>query len=142
MKLKYVIVGFLSGAALSVAWASEPTVCSFGVGTTTAVNTHAQCLGQLSDGGSDQCNGDGGTPGQCNWGFGATVLVQCDQDVYLNDTDGGTASAQSTRIDFSVNSIPEQRDLDPKDRGISVLAVSTQGTCKFMTTKRPKRYAR
>lgn len=124
-----------------VAWAAEPVVCAVSTSTSTASSTILST--------------DGGT---CAWAQGATVLMQCTGDVYVNSTahlpmgnmlsdgtwyyDGGitgtVASALDQRVDFSSNSDPYPIYLDNGDRHVSLLAVTSANVCKFMTTKRPK----
>ena len=124
-----------------VAWAAEPVVCAVTTSTSTASSTIL--------------SSDGGT---CVWGQGSTVLMQCTTDVYVNSQahlpvgnvqsdgswyyDGGitgtAASALDQRVDFTSNSDPYPVYLDQGDRHVSLLAVSSAGSCKFMTTKRPK----
>lgn len=124
-----------------VAWAAEPVVCAVTTSTSTASSTIL--------------SSDGGT---CVWAAGTNVLMQCTTDVYVNSTahmpvgniqsdggwyyDGGitgtAASALDQRVDFTSNSDPYPIYLDQGDRHVSLLAVSSAGSCKFMTTKRPK----
>jgi hypothetical protein len=136
----YIAVAF-AAFALS-AWAAEPVVCAVTTSTSTASSTIL--------------SSDGGT---CSWGQGANVLMQCTTDVYVNSqahlpvgnfrTDGGgwyydggitgtAASALDQRVDFTSNTDPYPVYLDPNDQHVSLLAVTSAGSCKFMTTKRPK----
>ena len=139
MKNTLYIATFLAAFALS-AWAAEPVVCAVTTSTSTAANTMLP------------------TTGTCSWGRGANVLMQCTTDTYVNSqahlpvgnvqADGGwyydggvTGSAVTSadqRVDFTVNTDPYPVYLDPGDQHISVLAVTSAGSCKFMTTKRPK----
>jgi hypothetical protein len=129
-----------------VAWASEPVVCALPVGA--AVKTT-----MLPDAGA------------CNWQKGSNLLMQCGNDVdgggldvyvdtqkvlpagniladggwyYDGGTTGGVATSADQRINFSVNMDPYILYLDEGDQHVSVLAVAGTGTCKFMTTRRPK----
>lgn len=140
MKLKHMLIGALLGFPVGfVAWASEPVVCAYGVGTSTAIHTHkAAC--DPGDGGSVVCTPDAG--GTCTWSKGSTIMVQCDQDIYLDSTTTnntpGTATSYDQRINFSANNDPYPVYMDQSDQNMSVLSVSASTTCKFMTTKRPK----
>ena len=141
MKLKHLLIGALMGFPVGlVAWASEPVVCAYGVGTSTAIHTHkAAC--DPGDGGSNYvCVPDAG--GTCTWNKGSTVMLQCDQDVYVDSTTAnntaGTATSFDQRINFSANSDPYPLYLDAPDQNISILAATTAGSCRVMTTKRPK----
>lgn len=84
------------------------------------------------------------TSGSCTWVAGSTVLVQCDQDIYLDSTTVGltapTASSADQKIAFTSNSDPVLIYLEPRDKVIAVTQVSVAGTCKFMTvsTRRPR----
>lgn len=101
-------------------WASEPVVCSVAIGTGAATTTSAP------------------TTGACTWAKGATVMLACDQKVYIDSTLGGTATSADQVIDFASNADPYLIHLDNADQHISLLAATTAGTCKFMTTKRRK----
>lgn len=139
MKLKHLLIGALVG--VSVAWASEPVVCAYGVGVTTAIHTHkAAC--DPGDGGSVVCTPDAG--GTCTWSKGSTVLVQCNTNVYFDSSTtagvAGTATSFDQRVMFLTNGDPYPIYLDNSDQNISALAVTDAGAgeCKFMTSKRPK----
>jgi len=140
MRLKHLLIGVAFGFPMGlVAWASEPVVCAYGVGTSTAIHTHkAAC--DPGDGGSVVCTPDAG--GTCTWNKGSTVMLQCDQDVYVDSSTSnntaGTATSFDQRINFSANNDPYPLYLDAPDQNISILGVSTAGVCKVMTTKRPK----
>lgn len=116
-----------------VAWAAEPVVCAVTTSTSTAATTALPASGA------------------CTWAKGATVLMQCTTDVYVDSaavldvlptadggTTGGVATSADQRVDFTSNSDPYPIYLDQGDRHVSLLAVSSAGSCKFMTTKRPK----
>ena len=109
----------LCGFAL-VAHAAEPIVCSVAIATGAASSTASP------------------TTGSCSWVKGATVLMQCDQNVYFDSTSGGTATSADMRADFTSTSDPVPVYLDAYDKDISLLAVSASGTCKFAITKRRK----
>jgi hypothetical protein len=134
----YIAVAF-AAFALS-AWAAEPVVCTLTTSTSTAAQTKMP------------------TTGTCSWGQGANVLMQCTTDVYINTqghtpsgvvnhlgawyydggVEGSAATSSDQRVDFTSNTDPYPIYLDNGDQHISVLAVTSAGTCKFMTTKRPK----
>lgn len=141
MKLKHLLIGAALGFPVGfVAWASEPVVCAYGVGATTEIHTHKAACDPGDGGANYVCVPDAG--GTCSWNKGSTVLVQCDQDVYIDTTTtgqvAGTATSFDQRINFSANNDPYPIYLDANDQNISCLAVSTAGTCKFITTKRAK----
>ena len=118
-------VGFVVCLLAAVAYASEPVMCSLTVTTSAAIST------------VDAGPGDGGT-GSCTWAKGANVLVQCPWiSVYMNSS-GSSASSSDALADFTVNNDPIPVYLDSNEQVISVKGVSDAGTCKFMTTKRPK----
>lgn len=77
------------------------------------------------------------TTGTCSWIAGATVAMQCDQAVYYNAdksaTTGGATTATSVdfSVDFTANSDPYIIVLAGNAKHISILGVSTSGTCKF-----------
>lgn len=84
------------------------------------------------------------TTGSCTWVAGSTVLVQCDQDIYIDSTTTGvtapTASSSDTLLAFSSNKDPVPVYLEPRDKVIAITQVTTAGTCKFSTvsTRRPR----
>lgn len=69
------------------------------------------------------------TSGTCSWNYGATVLLQCDQDVYFSQT--GTATSNDFKIAFTSNSDPYIVYLSPNQKTITFLGVSASGTCKL-----------
>ena len=69
------------------------------------------------------------TSGTCLWLPGATVLMQCDQDVYFSQT--GTATSTDFKVAFTSNSDPYIVYLSPNQKVITFLGVSASGTCKF-----------
>jgi membrane-bound ClpP family serine protease len=86
--------------------------------------------------------------GTCAWSAGATVLMQCDQDVFFNTTTNAQGTVgPATNVDFQVN-FSANRDpyivylLDngtgAGSKNISVLGVTASGTCKFAKTNRRK----
>lgn len=94
--------------------------------------------------------GDTSAPssGTCSWTAGATVLMQCDQDVYFNTTTNaqgvvGPATNVDFQVNFSVNRDPYvvyllDNGAGAGSKNISVLGVTTSGTCKFGKTNRRK----
>ena len=108
------------------ALAAEPVVCSVSIGTGAATITSSP------------------TSGTCTWASGSTVLMACDQLVYVNSTSPTktgvptTATSADQLLDFASNKDPYPIYLDAYDKHISMLAATTAGTCKFMTTKRRK----
>lgn len=84
------------------------------------------------------------TTGTCTWVAGSTVLVSCDQDIYLDSTTVGVtppvASSADQKLVFTSNQDPVPVYLEPRDKIISVIWVTVTGTCKFMTvsTRRPR----
>jgi hypothetical protein len=120
MKNSILPVAVFSIAFALAAWAAEPVVCAVNVATGAATTT--------------------GTPtsGTCTWAKGANVLMQCDVDVYVDSQSGGTATSADQRVNFTSNNDPYIVYLDANDQNISLLSVSASGSCKFMTTKRPK----
>lgn len=84
------------------------------------------------------------TSGTCSWVAGSTVLVSCDQDIYIDSTTVGvtapTASSTDQRLNFSSNMDPVPVYLEPRDKVIAVTQVTTAGICKFMpvSTRRPR----
>ena len=69
------------------------------------------------------------TSGTCTWSYGATVLMQCDQDVYFSQT--ATATSTDFKIAFTSNSDPYIIYLGPNNKTITFLGVTTSGTCKL-----------
>lgn len=130
----------------AVAWAAEPVVCAVTVSSAAATTTAAPASGT------------------CSWQKGSTVLLQCGNidgggiDVYVDTqkvvatysvlsdgglyydggSSGGAATAADQRIDFSSNRDPYILYLDEGDQHVSMLPVDGTGTCKVMTTRRPK----
>ena len=108
------------------ALASEPVVCTLTTATGAAAST-ASC-----------------TTGSATWTAGSQVLMQCTTDVYVSSTTsvfGGTVTAATSSmemVDFTNNKDKVMILLDKNDLHVSVLAVSTAGTCKFMKTPRKK----
>jgi hypothetical protein len=80
--------------------------------------------------------------------------MQCTTDVYIDSSslvdvsaplDGGVigtavATSADQRVDFSSNSDPYPIYLGVNDQHVSVLAVSSAGSCKFMKTQRRRPY--
>lgn len=138
----YAVVTFLAACLALVAFwpaeAADPVVCAVTTSTSTAATT---------------ANPAGGA-GACNWTKGSVVLMQCTTDVYIDSTslvdvpaplDGGVigsavATSADQRVDFSSNSDPYPIYLGDKDQHISILAVTTAGSCKFMKTQRRRPY--
>lgn len=134
---KALVVGFILGLA-GASFAADPVVCTVTTSTSTAATT------ALPTGG----------PGACSWGKGAVILMQCTTDVYIDTSnlidvpvplDGGVigsavATSADQRVDFSSNSDPYIVYLNSGDQHVSVLAVSSAGSCKFMKTQRRRPY--
>lgn len=84
------------------------------------------------------------TSGSATWGRNTQVLMQCTTDVYVSSTTtqfGGTVTAATSSmelVDFTNNKDKVMVLLDKNDLHVSVLAVTTAGTCKFMKTPRKK----
>lgn len=108
------------------AGASEAVVCTLTTATGAAAST-ASC-----------------TTGSATWTQGSQVLMQCTTDVYVSSTttlNGGAVTAATSSaelVDFTNNKDKVLVLLDKNDLHISVLAVTTAGTCKFMKTQRKK----
>mgnify|MGYP007125678856 CR=1 FL=1 len=117
------------------AFAGEDSACAIGCGTAAAQSTHATCT--VTDGGAEtfECSPDAG--GTCNWNTNESVLVQCDQDVYLNHTAGGTATSLDFEWLFSADRDPVVLHLYKDDKAISCLAKSSHAKCKFGKSNRP-----
>lgn len=120
---------WLVAAALLLALpvtASEKVDCTLTTGTGAAVST-ASC-----------------TTGSATWTQGSQVLMQCTTDVYVSSTttlNGGTVTAATSSmemVDFTNNKDKVLILLDKNDLHVSVLAVTSAGTCKFMKTQRKK----
>ena len=131
-------VAYLGAVYALTAEAADPVVCAVTTSTSTAATTALPAAG----------------PGACNWGKGAVILMQCTTDVYIDSTslvdvaaplDGGVigtavATSADQRVDFSSNSDPFPIYLGVNDQHVSVLAVSSAGSCKFMKTQRRRPY--
>ena len=104
--------------------AAEKVVCTLTTGTGAAVST-ASC-----------------TTGSATWLQGSYVLMQCTTDVYVSSTTptGTTTVTPATSsmelVDFTNNKDKVGIPLGTNELHISVLAVSSAGTCKFMPTNR------
>lgn len=132
---KALVIGFALGLA-GAALAADPVVCAVTTSTSTAATTALPTAG----------------PGACNWNKGSVILMQCTTDVYVETTnlvdvpaplDGGVvgsavATSADQRVDFSSNSDPYIIYLNSNDQHVSVLAVSSAGSCKFMKTQRAR----
>lgn len=111
--------------AVGIAHSAEPVVCT--------ITTSGSSLTTAAP-----------TSGTCNWVAGSTVLMTCTQDVYVDSTTVGvtppTAATTDQPIVFTTNQDPVPIYLEPRDKVIAVLQVTTSGTCKFMTvgTRRPR----
>lgn len=106
---------------VSPAWSAEKVVCSVTYTTGAAGVTSSPATGT------------------CTWAQGATVLVQCSTDVYgsWQLTSAGTlvtATSADVTLSFASNLDPIPVCLQGTERHISVLGVTANGTCKFMTT--------
>ena len=131
-------VAYLGAVFALTAEAADPVVCAVTTSTSTAATTALPAAGA----------------GACNWGKGAVILMQCTTDVYIDSTslvdvasplDGGVigtavATSADQRVDFSSNSDPFPIYLGVNDQHVSVLAVSSAGSCKFMKTQRRRPY--
>lgn len=109
------------------AWAAEPVVCTLTTATGSSAITSSP------------------STGTCTWGKGAVVLMVCTTDTYVDSTtvtSGTVAQPNATSadqlIDFTNNKDPYPIYLDARDQHIAVRAVTTAGTCSFMTTQRKK----
>lgn len=77
------------------------------------------------------------TSGTCSWERGATIVMQCDVAVYWNATKSATtgnattATSSDLSVDFTTNSDPYKIDLAGNAKHVSVLSVTSSGTCKF-----------
>ena len=106
------------------AFAAEPVVCTLTTATGAAANT-VTC-----------------TTGSALWAKGGSVLMQCTSDVYVSSTTPAgsqvptPATSSMEVVGFSATTDKVAIWLNPGDHDISVLAVTTAGTCKFMTTNR------
>ena len=128
--MKKALFGLL-GLALSLALfglpalAAEPVLCTITTSGSSAVTSAP-------------------TSGTCSWVAGSTVLVACDQAVYLDSTTTASvapvASSADQLIDFASNKDPYPVYLEPRDKVIAVIQVTVAGTCKFMSvsTRRPR----
>lgn len=118
--MKALILGLFASAALG----AEPVVCTLTTSTSAAAST-ASC-----------------TTGSATWSAGGAVLMQCTTDVYVSTTTttGSLAAATSSSemVEFTTNKDKVAFWLNPGDKHVSVLAVSSAGTCKFMTTLRKR----
>lgn len=118
--------------------AADSVVCSVTTSTSTAATTALPASG----------------PGGCDWPKGAVILMQCTTDVYIDSNqlvdvsrpfDGGVigtavATSADQRVDFASNSDPYPIYLGVNDQHVSILAVSSAGSCKFMKTQRRRPY--
>ena len=97
--------------------------------------------------------------GTCSWVKGSVILMQCTTDVYIDTglvrdvinpdagssnpdggTTGGVATSADQRVDFTANTDPYPIYLGDGDHHVSVLAVTSAGSCKFMKTQRRRPY--
>jgi pectate lyase len=108
------------------AFAAEPVVCAITTATGSSASTASP------------------TTGTCTWGKGATVLVQCTTDTYIDSTTVGVTAPSATSsdqaIDFTNNKDPYIVYLGNSDKVIAVRAVSSAGSCNFMPSLRRKPY--
>lgn len=120
-------------------FASEPVVCQIKTIVGTSLDTS-----QPDGGVQDVRSLDGGTSGLCLWQAGATILMHCTNDVYMDSTtDAGklpVASPIDQRIDYVVNRDPYIVYLGNQDKVIAVVAVEDAGVCSFMPSLRKKPY--
>lgn len=97
--------------------------------------------------------------GTCSWSKGSVILIQCTTDVYIDTntvlavfnpdggtrspdggTTGGVASSADEMLDFTNAKDAVPLYLNSTDQHVSVLAVSSAGSCKFMKTQRRRPY--
>lgn len=120
-----IIAGVVWASTLTLA--AEPVVCTI---TTSAASANTSAP----------------TSGSCSWPKGANVLVQCDQDIYIDSTATSpavpTASSADELVAFASNKEPKIVYLNSQEQHIAVIQVTTGGTCKFMTTLRPKPWSK
>lgn len=116
---KALVVGFILGLA-ATAFAADPVVCAVTTATGAAASTSSP------------------TTGTCSWSPGSVILMQCTTDTYIDTAPGGTASSADQRVDFTSNSDPYIIYLNNADQHVSVLAVTSAGSCKFMKTQRAR----
>lgn len=106
--------------------AAEPVVCTLTTATGSSAVTSSP------------------TTGTCSWGAGSVVLMQCSTDTYVDSSTvlgvAPSATSADQNIDFTNNKDPYPIYLDQGDKAIAVRAVTTAGTCYFMTSKRRKPY--
>lgn len=125
--MRHVIAFCLSFVVCAgIAWAAdkEDATCSVSAGTVTAGRTNS--------------TQDGGV---CTWAKGATVLMQCDQDIYFRQSstvNASTSTSADFQIKFTMNPDPYKVFLGNNNDLISVLAVSATSTCKFADSPRRK----
>ena len=118
MKHLILLAALISTSAL----AGEKVVATLTIGTGAATSSAAL------------------TTGTADWSKGGIVLLQCDQDVYISwdtvvcTTTVTVATSAMQRINFSSNNDPYIIYLGVNDKDVSVLAVSSAGTCKFIKT--------
>lgn len=116
------LVSLLSGAAM----AADPVVCTVTTATGAASSTASP------------------SSGTCSWAAGSVILMQCTTDVYVDTSTvanvAPTASSADAFVDWTNNKDWFPIYLDSNDRVVSLLAVTTAGSCKFMTTKRKRPY--
>lgn len=109
-----------------VVHAADPVVCSVNTATGAASSTASP------------------TTGTCSWAAGSVILMQCTTDVYFDSSTVNNVAPTATNADAFVD-WTNNKDwwpvyLDSNDKVISLLAVTTAGSCKFMTTKRRRPY--
>ncbi len=126
------VLGFLFTPPIEDAEAADNVTCAVTTSTSTAATTALSASGT------------------CDWSPGSVVLMQCTTDVYIDTnqvrgvfpadggTTGGVATSADQRVDFSSNSDPYIIYLNNNDHHVSILAVSSAGSCKFMKTQRAR----
>lgn len=109
-----------------IAEAADPVVCSVNTATGAASSTASP------------------TTGTCSWAAGSVILMQCTTDVYVDTSTvnnvAPTATSADAFVDWTNNKDWWPIYLDSNDKVISLLAVSSAGSCKFMLTKRKRPY--
>jgi len=122
------VVAVLAASVGGYAFSAEPVVCAITTATGSSAVTSSP------------------TTGTCSWGKGATVLVQCTTDTYIDSTSTSTGSVPPSAattdqaVDFTNNKDPYIIYLGADDKVIAVRAVTTAGSCNFMPSLRRKPY--
>ena len=121
---------------MRIAFLASFLVC-FAISALAADNEDAICVVNFSstDAGFTNASTDGG----CTWLEGATIIMQCDQDVYFNQGNPQrAASSQDFIVKFTINPDPYKIFLGNKNKVISVIGSTAAGSCKFSDSPRRK----